>query len=524
MAADELAVKTAGLRNRTTLQKTIETGVLVLSWVVMGLYCETSGPTLIDLKYRLNTNYEDLAAAFSAAGIGTFPGSLIGGFVIDKFSGYSHLTLALALDFAAAAVVFIPWVPSVQYIWILSFATGFVLSIHNAAGTRIILNIWKDNSASPMILMHLGYGIGSFLIPLYSNPFLGVEVQNGNENKIIYGNISTTIMTTNVSQSSEEKLSLDNSRIEYAYAISAIGTVGISVVFFAFQLIENKIIRQYKDIETRRRSEVDSEHVSEIHDATEKEQSKSEPGENEDTCNNCKGLLQMINPASCAKGRFWYGSSILFFMFFYFGNAGGGQRFISQFIRSFSIDQLNFSNTDGSLLNTSFWISFSVGRLIFFIIARWISVKVLIILETGGFMCSAILMAIFANGNSTALWVLIQPVAFFIGPLWPTGVAWTDYHIELTGMGMTTQMLGASVGFICHLRLIGYLYDNIGPQTYVYHVAGSAIFGFVLAVALALIGAKHGNRFDSGSVDLPIEQNEKSNRDSLKTTENGLKE
>ncbi|XP_045214387.2 sodium-dependent glucose transporter 1-like [Mercenaria mercenaria] len=505
MAADELAIKTVGLRNRTTWQKTIETGALVLSWMVMGMYCETSGPTLIDLKYRLNTSYEDLAVALSAAGGGTFPGCIIGGFLVDKFSGYSHLTLALALDIAAASVVLIPWVPNVQYLWILSFTTGFVLSIHNAAGTRINLNIWKESSASPMILMHLGYGIGSLITPLYSNPFLGVEVQNGNESVIMYSNTSTSINTTNVSYSTAEKFSLNNSRVEYAYAISAIATAGLSVVFFVFQFIENKIVKQLKDVETRRRSDVDNERISEIHNETDNEQFKFDSEEKDDKCNRCKGLLQMINPASCAKGRFWYGTSILIFMFFFFGNVGGGQRVVTQFIRSFSIDQLNFSSTDGSLLNTSLWISFSVGRLFFFVIARCVSVKVLLILETGGFMCSAILMAIFANGNSTALWVLIQPVAFFIGPLWPTGVAWTDYHIELTGMGIASQMLGSSVGFVCHLQLIGYMYDNIGPQTYVYHVAGSAIFGFVLAVALALIGAKHGNRFDSGSVDLTTE-------------------
>lgn len=96
------------------------------------MYAEISGPTLIDLKLRLQTGYEELAAALSARGVGTFPGCIIGGFLIDKFSIYSHFVLALTLDIAAVAVFFMPWVSDVEYLWVLCFISGFVQSIHNA--------------------------------------------------------------------------------------------------------------------------------------------------------------------------------------------------------------------------------------------------------------------------------------------------------------------------------------------------------------------------------------------------------
>ena len=141
------------------------------------------------------------------------------------------------------------------------------------------------------------------------------------------------------------------------------------------------------------------------------------------------------------------------------------------------------------------------------------SVRALIVIETGGVLLSSILLAIFANSYSIALWVLIQPIAFFIGPMWPTGVSWTDYHIELTGMGMASQMLGASVGFLIYLSLIGYLYDNIGPHCFVYQAVGTAIVGFVIAVTLDLIGSRHGNRFESESVECTNDRHENRNED-----------
>lgn len=96
------------------------------------MYAEVPGPTLIDLKDRLNTGYEDLASALSARGAGTFPGCIIGGLLVDKLGDWSHLTLAITLDIAAVAVIYMPWVPSVDYIWALCFVSGFAQSIHNS--------------------------------------------------------------------------------------------------------------------------------------------------------------------------------------------------------------------------------------------------------------------------------------------------------------------------------------------------------------------------------------------------------
>lgn len=383
-----------------------------------------------------------------------------------------------------------------------------------SAGTRIILDIWKDKSASPIILMHLGYGIGSFLAPLYADPFLAEKIDNStkiNETLLlgpsekISMNTSSTAASLNISNLQEGSNDVTESRIEYAYAISAIATASMSVPFFIFQIIDNKFVKQLEAKEKDESFKDEKNHAKNESEYVGKQEKDLKTETKSSYHKKCKSLLKLINPASCAKGRFWYGFSIIFFMFFYFGNAGGGQGLVSNFVRSFSIDQLHFSKSDGSLVNTSFWVSFSIGRFVFFVLARWISVKVLIIVETCGGMISAILMSILADDNSLALWVLIQPIGFFGGPLWPTGVAWTDFHMELTGMGMASQMLGAAVGHIFHMRLIGYLYENFGPLTYLYHVAGSMILGFILAVIVDIIGARHGSRFASPDDELEVE-------------------
>jgi predicted MFS family arabinose efflux permease len=95
------------------------------------MYCEVSGPTLIDLKHRFKAGYEELAVALSAGGAGTIPGCILGGILVDKFGAYCHLMIAVTLDIAAICVVLMPWVPTLLYLWTLCFISGLVETIHN---------------------------------------------------------------------------------------------------------------------------------------------------------------------------------------------------------------------------------------------------------------------------------------------------------------------------------------------------------------------------------------------------------
>lgn len=95
------------------------------------MYLEIFGPTLIDLKIKLNTDYEKVAVAVSGRSFGLFPGCVIGGFLVDKFGKYCHLMLGVCLDVAAIVTVFVPWSPNVELLWFLCFVGGFVESVIN---------------------------------------------------------------------------------------------------------------------------------------------------------------------------------------------------------------------------------------------------------------------------------------------------------------------------------------------------------------------------------------------------------
>ena len=349
----------------------------------------------------------------------------------------------------------------------------------HTAGQKLIIEMWQENAASPLHILHGGFGVGSFIIPLIANPFLAVPASKNDNNThvnttvTLLENATTPGAITSVATTTwTEDEFVKPSRIEYAYSIAAAITAGLSLVFYGYHCLGAKA---RKDLSQKKMEK----------DTTEKADKKERS----------LSFRQMFNPATCAGGKLMYGLQIFILLILYFFNCVGGERVGGKFVRAFSIDYYGFSTDDGSYINTCFWISFAIGRFVGFLTARWIPIRVLILLETGGALATSICLVIFGGSSTTALWVLMQPAGFFVAPLFPTGMGWANYHVQITGMGITTILLGGSLGGIAYMKLIGYLYDNYGPKTFLYTLLGYSIAVFALAILLDIVGAQYGGRY-----------------------------
>ena len=256
------------------------------------------------------------------------------------------------------------------------------------------------------------------------------------------------------------------SRIELAFLIPAVLAISLSLVFHGYNFInikENKKQQTLKSVEST-------------------------------TVIKSLKFKQMLNPATCAGGDTFYGFQVFILLFLYYVNCIGGDRVNGLFLRTYSIEHFGFSGDDGSYINTSFWISFTVGRCVGFLTARWIPIRLLILLESGGLLVSTICHAALSGSSSIALWIIIQPVGFFIGPLFPSGMGWGNYYLKMTGSAIAVLMLGASVGAFAYTKLIGYLYDTYGPRMYLYCLLANGIIMFSITVLLNAVGFFHEKR------------------------------
>ena len=70
---------------------------------------EITGPTLQDMKYRLNTDYESVSWAISGRGIGNFIGSVIGGVLLDKLGKYTDFMTCVWFVCMSGITIVLPW-------------------------------------------------------------------------------------------------------------------------------------------------------------------------------------------------------------------------------------------------------------------------------------------------------------------------------------------------------------------------------------------------------------------------------
>lgn len=475
------------LKSPDISKKLSKTFVLVVCWICLGLMAEIYGPTLIDLKARIKSNYDDVASALASKAIGTLIGSLMCGILIDKFGEFCELMVALSLDTIAAATIAIPWVPNTDLIWVLCCIQGVGVGALGASGMKIVFNIWLQKAASPMHILHCGYGIGSLLIPLIANPFLAVPIsetdvdyENNTQSSSTETNTNTTGIKTLKSTNNEY---LEPSRIEIAYLIPSLVSIGLSLVFYTYHLSGHK--------------------------------ERKQAGTRLESINNTKSLKfkQMINPATCAGGNAVYGLQVFILLFLFYFNYTGGERIFGTFLRSFSIDHFGFTVDQGSYVNTSFWISYSVGRVVGMFAARWVTIRKLIVIETSGLLVSAILHVSISGRSAIAFWVVTQAMGFFSGPLYPTGMGWGNHHVAMTGSAISVCITGSCIGAFIYLKLIGYLYETYGPETYLYSLLCYSIAMFLISVLLDFVGVKYGKKENDdaiaeGKIEIEITNND----------------
>ncbi|XP_061189695.1 sodium-dependent glucose transporter 1A-like [Saccostrea echinata] len=454
----------------STIQKIIKTVFLVSIWTCIGLCIEIAGPTLKDLKLRVDLDYEEVSRAVSGRSVGYFIGSAMGGLLVDRLDPYCDLMLAACLDMMGTTTIVLPFSQSIGLMWFLFVMQGTFEGILNIVGQKLVLEIWREKASSPLFILHFGFGIGSFIVPQIANPFLAVPKTTASQNtsNISTPNISTVLPVSTKAFINDSLITeyLQESRIEWAYLIVAIITIGLSAVFYYYQFC-GKWSRNTKVNYSKKNSYIPPT------------------------------IREIFDPATCANGNRLFGVHILGLLFLFFFNAVGGERVYGKFIRSFAIDYSKFDGDEASLINSSFWISFAIGRFAGFIAARWIPIRIILLIEGTGALVSAILLNVFADDSSVMLWILTQPMAFFIAPCFPSGVGWADFHVHLSGLGITFLLLGGALGGVCYMWIIGHFYENDGPLSFFYVMQAYGILMCVLVLIMHFFTWGKGHRFQN---------------------------
>ena len=336
-----------------------------------------------------------------------------------------------------------------------------------------------------MHALHLGYGIGSFIVPLVANPFLGelvtmhssnfsVEqtttesfIQTDNDTTV-FQNESERFQNTSKNATDDMYKTMVGTQVEYSFLIVSLLGFVIAFVFFLYHIMF------YRELDITVNTKA-------------KKSTKKD---------NILNIIRLFNPATCADGDALYGFLTYVLVFVFFFACAAAQRFYANFIRAYAIDELGFTKDTGSYLNSVFWICFSVGRFAGIIVGKFLTIRKLVFIESVGLLVSSLVIVIFHHVNAVhTIWVGTILMGFFIGPLYPTGIVLTDFHVELTGVGIMVVNFGAGAGSLISIWLTGRLFDIYGPRSFRYVCLALGCLQMLVSVLQLLLGCKRGSRF-----------------------------
>ena len=304
-----------------------------------------------------------------------------------------------------------------------------------------MMHLWGEDAASPMHSLHFGFGFGALLAPQIARPFLSPDDTSNDTDtynwmpQVTDNGASGPLIDTQAGDSE------DLSRIEIPYSI-----VGTYILVFAIVVLVLYFMGPPKGFPIR--------------------------------VNNTK-FRDMISPGSCTNGHKLYGTALLICLFFYFIQAVGGDRVYGKFLFSFAIEsEVGLSKDEATVLQSTFWLSFTTGRLLGIPLTKWLPLNAVIVGDIIGNIVTSTILSIYAYDTVTILWVFTVFMGLFVGVVFPNGMSWANLRMDMNSVAVMVLMVGGSCGGFIYQYTTGYLFENEGPQTLMY-----IMFGYSIALA-----------------------------------------
>ena len=330
-----------------------------------------------------------------------------------------------------------------------------------AAGQVIIMDTWKNKASGPLHLIHLGYGAGSFLVPQIVAPFISNQLPATEETisnpscaiGAAVSNMSNATHSTTPTLTPSENLALG------FWIVSAIIVV-ISGLWFGYFFFDKR------------------------------KADEGAGGQAKDL-----NLKQIFNPNTCSPGYPVYAVLLYVFMFMWIYTAVAGERIFAKYLYSYAREQACMSKQEATTILTAYWISFTVGRFAGFIVTNFVPMKIFIFIEGTGNFISAILLYFFSS-NKHVLWACVCISGIFIGPCYPSGLAWANRYMLVTAVGVTILSISAGVSDLTFLPGVGSTIDSIGISAMTIFVLGFGVVCCVLPILMQSVACYRGDRFE----------------------------
>ena len=116
--------------------------------------------------------------------------------------------------------------------------------------------------------------------------------------------------------------------------------------------------------------------------------------------------------------------------------------------------------SEAANLNTAYWIGFTSGRGLGGIVAAFVPVVAMTAADVIGVLVTMTCIFIFGNTYVTAMWVLVPILGLFMGPLFPQGLTWSNYYLDMNPLGVMILLIGSNLGGFAYQFAMAGIFDS----------------------------------------------------------------
>ena len=165
-------------------------------------------------------------------------------------------------------------------------------------------------------------------------------------------------------------------------------------------------------------------------------------------------------------------------------------------IMTFSVQYLDWSKAEGTMLTSVFWGAFAIGRGLAIFLAKCLSPAIMLIadLVLSCLALGGLVMAL--DSNHYILWFCTAMLGIGMASIFPTGITWAERYMRVTGKAAAVFVVGSALGEMALPALTGFLFQSNGPMWLLYIMLGTGIASAVLYIIMQNLATNKGERYE----------------------------
>ena len=435
---------------------------LLYAFCVMGFDMALLGPSLLELAVQTSGSISSMSFVFFARSGGLLTGTLVAGYLIDKWPNRGNLLLCVGTGLMMLWTMLFPFITNVFALVLAGYVHGNVMGLIDNTSQVLLIRHYGDKVAPYMQALHGAFGVGAFLSPLILSPFLEAT--------------DTSVPSETV----DGTLVPYDPAFRYAWIITALGGLPCTLLMVYYT-------RRYDFPPTAALAASGPSTPAEV---------TPPPSP---TPFHLAGRQQSLLSLNAAKDEHRYQLKVVITVGIFLTLYVGCETGYGGYLYSYAVTQLDVSADAAAYLNSAYWGFFALGRLAGVFVSMRFTPSQMVISDLVGCMIGALINLSWSD-SFTALWVGTVIYGFSVGSIYASAINYTEYLVGVNGRLLSYLTFFAALGDAVVPITIGSLFGtSVGPLGMQYVcVSVAALAAVVFGILIGCVAGERGKYIRAG--------------------------